>query len=190
MAISLSNITKTYGDKLVLDHFSAEIPEGRTTCILGPSGCGKTTLLHILLGILPFDEGEITGLEGRRVSAIFQEDRLCENLSVLRNLLLVMKEAPAKEILQAELAAVGLEGEEHTPAGDLSGGMKRRVAILRALLVDPDVIILDEPFAALDEERKHAVIAYVREKTAGKTLILVTHDPEEAQLLGADILQM
>ncbi|MDL2274197.1 ATP-binding cassette domain-containing protein [Oscillospiraceae bacterium OttesenSCG-928-G22] len=190
MAITVSNLTKTYGGKRVLHHFGMELAAGSVTCLMGPSGCGKTTLLHILLGILPYDAGTVSGLEGKRVSAVFQEDRLCENLSVLRNLLLVLPGKPDGAELLRELQAVGLAEDAKTPAGDLSGGMKRRVAILRALLVNPDVLILDEPFSGLDEDRKRSVMEYFKRKTEGKTVLFVTHDAEEAELLDADVITM
>lgn len=115
---------------------------------------------------------------------MFQEDRLLENLSPVANIRLVNPRRPRGEVLAA-LAAVRLSGCEDQPARELSGGMRRRVAILRALLAEWDVLLLDEPFKGLDEETKACVLAFVRRAVEGRTAVLVTHDAAEARALGA-----
>lgn len=188
MKLEIRNLWKSYGEKCVLHGFSAEIPLGETTVIMGPSGCGKTTLLGILLGFVSPDNGTITGMPSKK-AAVFQEDRLCSDFSALSNVKLVMSRGDplrAKELL----CALGLEGDMNKPVRELSGGMQRRVAIARALAYDSELVVLDEPFKGLDEITKASVMDVVRHYTAGKTVIAVTHDPEEAAYLGGKIIKM
>lgn len=178
MTIELRRLTKAYGEKTVLQDLTHSFPLGRTSCIMGPSGCGKTTLLRLMMGLEVPKSGEITGLIGLRFSAVFQEDRLCGELSALSNLWLVNPKLPRAEAQKA-LAALGLS-DLSLPVGEFSGGMKRRTAILRALLAPYDVLFADEPFRGLDDLMKRRVMDYFKERTAGKTVLLVTHDKGEA----------
>ena len=187
MAIELQNVCKAFGEKQVLQDFSHTFPEGELTCVMGPSGCGKTTLLSLLLGLEQPDAGKILGMEGRRKSAVFQEDRLCENASAVSNIRLV-NPALSKGEAEAMLRELGLGDSLGQPVRTLSGGMKRRVAILRALLAPYDVLLCDEPFQGLDQDTKALVLTYFREKTRGKTVILVTHDEKEAEFFGGPLL--
>lgn len=182
-SIVLKSLCKAYGSNQVLQNFSAEIPVGKTTCIMAPSGSGKTTLLRILMGLEQPDSGTITGLADLRRSAVFQEDRLCDNLSPLSNIRLVCPRYSPQQIAQV-LTAVGLSACTAQPARELSGGMRRRVALLRALMADYDILFLDEPFKGLDADTKAAVICYTRQQIEQKTVLLVTHDPAEAEALG------
>ncbi len=182
----ITDINKTYGEHRVLDHFSLHIEEGRTICIMGRSGCGKTTLLRILMGLEQADgnfggAGEMAAL---KKSAVFQEDRLCENLSVMANIRLTCPDKTKAQI-QEEMRRVDLEGCESQPVHELSGGMKRRVALLRALLVPCDILFLDEPFKGLDDKTRQKTIAYTAEKCEGRTVLFVTHDEKEAELMKA-----
>lgn len=183
--IALKHISKSYGEKKILDDFSMEIPEGRTTCIMGRSGAGKTTLLRILMGLEKPDEGEIKTDRPYKKSAVFQEDRLCGNLSVLANIRLVCPGRSRGQIIE-EMERTGLCGCENQLVNELSGGMKRRTAILRALLAEYDLLFLDEPFKGLDEETKQRTMEFVREKSRGKTVLFVTHDAKEARQMGAE----
>ena len=151
MAIKIENLSKSYDGRQVFENLNMELTEGRITCIMAPSGKGKTTLLRILIGLEQADRGKITGIEGKNISVVFQEDRLCENLNVLSNIRLVQKE---KTEIREGLEAVGLLDCCHQPVRELSGGMKRRVAILRALYAKWDILFLDEPFKGLDKEMK------------------------------------
>lgn len=189
MSIELKNLTKSFGEKTVFQNFSHVFPEGETTCVMGPSGCGKTTLLNLLLGLEAPDSGEILGLDGLKRSAVFQEDRLCENVSAPSNLRLV---SPALSRRDAEgaLSQLGLGDSLRQPVREFSGGMKRRVAILRALCAEYGVLLADEPFHGLDAAMKLRTMEYFREKTAGKTVILVTHDPEEAKFFAGRLLEL
>ena len=184
MAIKLINMSKKYDTKTVLKQINYDIEEGATTCIMGPSGCGKTTLLRMMMGLETPDSGEMAGLEGLKKSAVFQEDRLCENLTVARNIKIATHQPLALPHLLDALQKVNLPPNcLKQPVYQLSGGQKRRVAILRALMTDYDILLLDEPFKGLDLETKKQVIQYVKEATVGKTVILVTHDEMECQLI-------
>ena len=189
MSLKADNITKSFGDNIVLDGFSHDFTDGAVTVIMGASGCGKSTLLAVLMGIIPPDGGTVSGNDVR-LSAVFQEDRLCENLTVLSNLRLVLGKKAGREALMNELAAVGLSDSADKPARELSGGMKRRTALLRALLAEYEILFLDEPFKGLDEDTKQTVMEYTKRKTAGKTVILVTHDREEAVFFGGEIIEL
>ena len=180
--IVIRGLSKAFDGKQVLRDFSAVLPAGQVTGLMAPSGAGKTTLLRILMGLEMPDRGTITGLQGLRLSAVFQEDRLCENLDPVSNLRLVtptLSRAAAEEALKA----VGLTDCLHQPTRELSGGMRRRVAILRALLAEYDLLLLDEPFRGLDEDTKALVMEDTRRRSAGRTVLLVTHDPAEAEAM-------
>lgn len=182
--IRIEDLCKSYGSKTVLHHFSCTIPSGTVTGLMAPSGAGKTTLLRILMGFEQADSGKIHGLDGLRLSAVFQDDCLCENLSPVSNIRLVSR-GLSKEDAKAALVSVGLADCLQQPVCELSGGMKRRVAILRALLAEYDFLILDEPFKGLDEKTKALVIQDTRSRCTGKTVLFVTHDAEELISMGA-----
>ena len=187
--IHVSRLSKSYGSHQVLRDFSAVFPAGKTSCIMGESGCGKTTLLHILMGLVPPDGGSVENMP-QSIGAVFQEDRLCEELSVGKNIRLTCRWRLPDSTIRSHLAETLLGDILHQPVRDLSGGMKRRVAILRAVLSDREILILDEPFKGLDEATRAATAAYLKKHTAGKTLILVTHDPAEVALMGGSLLKM
>ena len=187
MSIELRGVSKAFGEKQVLQNVSHLFPEGKLTCVMGPSGCGKTTLLSLLLGLVQPDAGEIRGMEGRKLSAIFQEDRLCENAGAVSNLRLV-NPTLTREEAEAMLRDLDLGDSLRQPVRTLSGGMKRRVAILRALAAEYDALFCDEPFKGLDQATKAQVLDYFLARTQGKTVLVVTHDPEEAKSLGGHTL--
>lgn len=189
MDIVVKNLWKAFGETSVLEGFSQCFPAGKTTCVMGPSGCGKTTLLNLLLGLERPDAGEISGLAGLKRSAVFQEDRLCEAIGPIPNLRLASPSLSREQARKA-LLALGLEDALGRPVGELSGGMKRRVAILRALCADYDFLTADEPFRGLDADTKRLTMGYFQEKTAGKTVILVTHDRAEAAFFGGEIIDL
>ena len=193
MNIVIESLNKSFGEKKVLQNLCAEFAEGKVTALMGPSGCGKTTLLRILLGLEQADSGRITGVPENR-SAVFQENRLFEAFSAVDNLRAVMGKTVSPEHIEKELRALGLAGSLHSPVRSLSGGMKRRVALARAVLFPGwGLLVLDEPFKGLDEDTRASVAAWLRERIAGRTVIAVTHDPDEPLLLGGEnvrILQM
>lgn len=184
MDITADGIVKRYGNQTVLDGFTHTFKEQKTTCIMGQSGCGKTTLLRILLGLEKADEGQITGIP-EKTAAVFQEDRLCENLSGEMNIRLALPSMSKTEEIQSAFQSVGLTDIFRKPVRELSGGMRQRISILRAVLSGTELIIMDEPLKGLDEETKRRTISYIKKKTKGKTLIIVTHDREDAEAFEA-----
>lgn len=186
MELRVEDLRKSYGGAAVLQSvsFTAEIGLTRVT---GSSGIGKTTLLRILLGLETADSGEITGLSGKRLAAVFQEDRLLDFMTPVDNIRLPEPKLERAVILR-EMAAMGLTGCENQPVRELSGGMRRRVAILRALLCGADVIALDEPFKGLDEATRARVIDETKRLCRGKTVLMVTHEAAEAERMGAKIV--
>ena len=190
MDIKLLHINKQFDNKPVLKDLSITFPQGRISCLMGPSGIGKTTLINLIMGLEKADSGTITGLEDKIISPVFQEDRLIEHWDAINNIKLVCSKDVTNKIIEDELNKVGLYEDRYKPVLTLSGGMRRRVALLRALLYDGNLLILDEPFKGLDKELKNRVIEYVKEKEKGKTVILVTHDLKDAELLEAIQVRM
>ena len=183
--IVIKNLSKSFGDKRVLEGFDLTVPDGGICCIMGESGCGKSTLIKLIMGIYAPDGGEIAGVPGK-IAAVFQEDRLCEDFSALTNVRITAARGVTSARISEEFRALGLDGNEKTPARQLSGGMRRRVALIRAFMADAPLIILDEPFTGLDPDNRALAIDYVRARRAGKTIILVTHDASDADALGAE----
>ncbi len=179
--IVLNNVSKRYGDKIILENFSHTFKDGEITVVHGPSGRGKTTLSRIIMALEKADEGDIE-VKGR-ISAVFQEDRLVENLSLMSNLLLVTDD---KDKAEKFISALSLDGNEREKVRKLSGGMKRRVAIIRALLVPFENLILDEPFSGLDDESKKQAVSLILKECVNKTLIVISHDSDDERLFKAD----
>ena len=173
------NVSKAFDGRPVIRDFSARFAPGSRTCLIGPSGCGKTTLLRLLMGLETPDGGQIRIPKGTRFSAVFQEDRLLNRLPAAANVRLAARvpAAQAEELL----LALGIPLESLSlPVSAFSGGMKRRVALCRALLADYDALMLDEPYKGLDETTRAQVMRLVAQHTRGRTVVLVTHDPAEA----------
>lgn len=185
MAIEIRNLCKSFGTRRVLTDFSARLPEQGVVEISGRSGAGKTTLLRILMGLETADSGTISGLSGRRLGAVFQEDRLLPHRSAVDNVRFVCG-APEEQIL-SHLSQVGLADQARERVSRYSGGMKRRVAIVRAVMYPCDLLLLDEPFKGMDEETRDQVAAYIRREGAGRLILLVSHDRDEARALGASV---
>ena len=181
--ISLKNITKKYGDKTVFDKFNLNIEENEITVILGESGSGKTTLLNMIADLTDFD-GEISGAE--KVSMVFQRDRLVPHLTVKENILLVNENADVKNLLDS----VGLTGAENLYPKQLSAGMARRVAIIRAFSHPAPVLLMDEPLINLDLSLKFSLLEKIKElqNATGKTVIMVTHDVKEAAYFNGRVM--
>src|SRR5690606_26214384 len=173
--ITLRGVTKRYGEQVVLDGLDLDLPDGAVTALMGPNGSGKTTLARLVLGLEEPDAGGIDRLAGPRVVAAFQEDRRCEQLSAVGNVRLVLERARAAEaaaaVREAGLADDGLA----TPVRELSGGQRRRVALVRALVADADVVVLVEPFKGPDRAAHARLLDVVRGRTAGRTVLLITH---------------
>ena len=204
--IELSHISKSFGDKQVLDDVSLFVKKGEFVTILGPSGCGKTTLLRILAGFGTADEGEIK-IAGeditqvpphmRPVNTVFQRYALFPHLNVYDNIAfgLKLKGVKADEIearVTKALKMVGMTDYEWRDVNSLSGGQQQRVAIARAIINRPQVLLLDEPLAALDLKMRKDMQMELKEmhKTLGITFVYVTHDQEEALTLSDSIVVM
>ena len=188
MDITLHSICKAYGENTVLHDFSHSFPGGRISCILGPSGCGKTTLLRLIAGLERPDSGHIEGVEGKKISAVFQENRLIGELSARKNVLLTARPGFSAADADALLASLGLS-EDQKPVKEFSGGMQRRVAIARALAADFELLLLDEPLTGLDGETGKNAAEAIQKQLSGRTCIWITHNPENART-GSHILQM
>lgn len=173
--ISFSDLVKCYDGRTVLNGVSAVCEPGQTCRLAGPSGSGKTTLLRILARLTLPDSGQVT--VPPRCSMVFQEDRLCEDYSALKNVELVTGDRrKAKEALSRLLDREALDG----PCSRLSGGMKRRVSLVRAMEVDSDYVLLDEPFTGMDGETMCRAQAYIRERQGGRMVVIASHILPEA----------
>ncbi|MBT8346303.1 MAG: ABC transporter ATP-binding protein [Desulfofustis sp.] len=194
IAVEVEQVSKIYpGGVEALHDMTIQFPKGQLTSLLGPSGCGKTTLLKIIAGLLPLTTGRVTvnGVEvtgpGEERAFVFQDFALMPWASVLRNAAfgLELRGVPKSErnaIAEKYIEAVGLKGYENLYPHELSGGMRQRVGLARALAVDADVLLMDEPFSAVDEQTRRKfqedLLDVIKEE--GKTFIFVTHSIEEA----------
>lgn len=184
MGIVIKHLSKAFDGKPVLTDFSCELPENGVVALMGKSGIGKSTLINLLLGLRKPDSGAIQLPPGTRFSAVFQEDRLFAHLSARENLLLTTGRKLSD--IDAALTALSLNPEEKSPVRTYSGGMQRRVALARGVLFEADVLLMDEPFRGLDPETREQAIFFVRREWASRLIILVTHDLEEARMMGAN----
>ncbi|MCL1806613.1 MAG: ATP-binding cassette domain-containing protein [Oscillospiraceae bacterium] len=185
--VILNKLCKSFGEKRVLENLSHTFERGKVHAVMGPSGCGKTTLLQIMLGLLKPDAGTVGGIDANALSAVFQEDRLSERLGAGSNVRLAAPQMRDKNSLRELFEEIGLPGAEKTPVYELSGGMKRRVAVLRALAAPSELIVMDEPFTGLDDAIKETAAACIRKHLQGRTVILVTHSERDAELLGGSV---
>jgi NitT/TauT family transport system ATP-binding protein len=191
MDIKITRLNKAYGEQTVLKNFSACFPGGEITCIMGESGLGKTTLLHIIMGLIPADSGQIEGIQTQKpMGVVFQEDRLLEGFNAVTNIRFAAAKDVSRLEIMAHLEALGLEGSLDKPVSQLSGGMKRRVAIARAILSRAALLFLDEPLKGLDIQTRAQVVHYMKSYIKGKTTLMVTHSPEEAALMGGHVFLM
>lgn len=194
--IRLNNLSKNYPNKKILNHFDMSFADGSFTCILGPSGCGKSTLLKLIAGLEKPDSGQINNTEGLRTSFVFQDPALIPWLNVKENILIALsavktltKEEKTSK-LQEVLSLVKLTGSENTFPHQLSGGMKMRVSIARALINNPQILLMDEPFSALDELVRFELQEELWYLWSQKkmNIFFVTHAISEAVFLGEQIL--
>ncbi|PTS78739.1 glutamine ABC transporter ATP-binding protein [Aeromonas sp. HMWF036] len=207
--LELGSVSKQFGPNMVLDRISLSVRAGEVIVILGPSGCGKSTLLRTLNGLEPIQGGEIRFdgvlLDGaidwqrvrQRIGMVFQSYHLFPNLTVLENVLLgplqVQKRERAEALLQAEqlLTRIGLWERRHDYPRQLSGGQQQRIAIVRALCMNPQVMLFDEVTAALDPEMVQEVLEVIRDLAgSGMTLLIVTHELAFARAVADRIVFM
>lgn len=180
MTIEVKDVSKSFNGQKVLDNFNLNIESEHSYILTGPSGCGKTTLLRLILGLDEPDSGSV-GLLGDykypyiNSGVVFQEDRLCEDYDAVTNVTMVSKKVFRQTVIE-ELKKLLPEEALFRPVRELSGGQRRRVAIVRACAIPSDVLIMDEPFTGLDDESRNAAITYIREKQGTGPLVITTHD--------------
>lgn len=182
MSIRAERLTKRFDGRALFEDLSFTI--GGPTVLWAPSGWGKTTLLRILMGLEQPDSGRCTGVG--RVGAVFQEDRLCLHLDAVQNVALAVPDGRARTAeITRDFARLGMGPEALAlPAARLSGGQKRRAALLRALWVPADTLLLDEPFTGMDPETMRRAAALLKERAGERPVLLATHDREAIEELG------
>ena len=203
-AVHIGHVSKAYGEQQVLKDWSFTFEPGAHYCLMAPSGGGKTTLLRLINRTVQMNEGTIEGVPSR-IGMVFQEDRLCDAYDTITNVMITMRnpkdrteggitdgqtingisKTEAVNMVREEALHILPEECLSKPVSELSGGMKRRCAILRAMLSEADMIIMDEPFTGLDEENRRRTAAYILERLHGRTLVVTTHREEDVELLSA-----
>ncbi len=185
MTIQLNNVSFAYPNQPICQRLNWTLPANGVICLWGASGGGKTTLLRLLAGLEKPTDGDITGIE--RVAMAFQEDRLLPWLTVAQNAAVACRDSAH---VLALLDKVGLYDYRDSLPATLSGGQQRRVALVRALAADSELLLLDEPFTGLDEQTRALLYPLIREAARIKPVVLVTHIAAEAEALGAVILPL
>ena len=173
--IRVRDMSLSYGDKAVLEHFSLDIPLDGLTALTGPSGCGKTTLLRVLAGLETPQSGSVTGLDPKRAAFLFQENRLLPWRTAEQHITDVLPRERRDEAAKW-LAFAELTGEENSLPGQLSGGMARRLALTRCAALGGDALLLDEPFTGVDQERRGRILE--RLQALGTPVLLASHEPD------------
>lgn len=204
--LQVKDLVKSFDDTEVLHGLNFDVFDGEFLSILGPSGCGKTTTLRILIGILPTDNGTIL-LDGkdityadpdkRSMGIVFQNYALFENMTVRQNVEYALKfkgksKNKRREIAEQALKSIGLSDHLDSRIQDLSGGQQQRVSIARTLVLNPEIILFDEPMSALDVETRLSMREELKriQKDFGTTMIYITHDQEEAFAMSDRIMVM
>ena len=198
MEIIIRDLSKSYGGRPVLSGLNMTFTSQSPCCLMSPSGSGKTTLFRILMGLETADSGSIhftddTGrtLPGRPgFSVVFQEDRLCEAFTPLENVRMTAGRSLPPEQIRKEMALLLPEESLDRPVSTLSGGMKRRTALCRAILTPSSGLLMDEPFTGLDDAMRRQVIRYLLDRLAGRLLLLSTHSQEDVSLLGGKCFRL
>ncbi|MGZ3687758.1 MAG: ABC transporter ATP-binding protein [Bdellovibrionota bacterium] len=192
--IRVEGLAKQFDGRWVFEDVGFEVPAGKSLVLIGPSGGGKSVLLKIIAGLIPSDRGKVQ-IKSRNIGMLFQKNALFDSFTVEENLLFPLKERkgligkPAKERARHFLKEVGLSGSEQLFPDEISGGMQKRLGIARALVVEPEVILYDEPTAGLDPitSRTIADLIQLLRRETGSTLLTVTNDVQRAYQLGEQI---
>lgn len=197
--IRFRHISKAYGEQQILSDVSLTLKAGGRYCLMAPSGTGKTTLLNLLNRTVLPETGTMEGVP-EHIGMVFQEDRLCGEFDVAANIMLASRrtadsgkridKAEEKRNILAEASKILPEECLTKTVSELSGGMKRRCAVLRAMLSGAELIVMDEPFAGLDDESRERTAAYILKKLNGRTLLVTTHRAEDVELLGAELITL
>ena len=186
--IRFDNVCFSYGDTPVLTNLNFSVDKG-VLWLSGANGTGKSTAIHLALGLLHPSSGtvEAPGI----ASAIFQEDRLCDQLTAIANVRLGLAHKIATSDILVELAQAGLSDEDaYRPVSQLSGGQRRRVALVRALLRDSDILCLDEPYTGVDEASLDSLINYTLARIHTRSVLLVCHDPDIAERFSPTVVHL
>ena len=187
--LEISHLTKRFGEKTLFEDLNLTLTA--PAVLWAPSGWGKTTLLRILMGLEPPTSGAVQGVG--KVSAVFQEDRLCPQLTAVENVALVLPgaEIQYKTQIEADFQQLGLDNAALAlPARKLSGGQKRRAALLRALWAESDTLLLDEPFTGMDPETMKKAAAFLKARCLNRNVLLATHDREAIAALGWEVVEL
>ncbi len=187
--MEVKNICKSFDEKKVLKNVSFSIPKTGILAIVGKSGIGKTTLLRIVAGLETADSGTIES-NSVKIAYKFQEPRLFPWLTALENVTAVIEPNACSEIAHSYLSSVGLSDAEKLYPDQLSGGMQQRVSLARALAYEADLLLLDEPFSAVDDETKKELLSLVKHYSQNHAVILVTHDADEIKALNASVITL
>ncbi|MEJ5273789.1 MAG: ATP-binding cassette domain-containing protein, partial [Spirochaetota bacterium] len=193
LAIEVKNLTKSFGKNVVIQDLSFNINRSEKVAIFAPSGSGKTTLLNILSGIDKNYSGFFN--INYSYSFVFQESRLFPYMTAIQNILLALqlrKISITDEILKKIdewMQITSLKGYEKYYPYELSGGMKAKIALIRAFIIEPKIIFMDEPFKSIDIQSKQTIINYIKDKYKDLTMLLVTHNIDELPLIGGKILK-
>ena len=188
MPTIIDHLAFSYGERKIFADLSLAVADSDRVWLSAPSGFGKTTLLRLVCGLEKPENGQISGTGGKRIAAVFQDDRLIPWLSASENICAVLGNLPRGERKKAAaeaLAAVGLEKECDSMPSSLSGGMARRVAIARALSYGGAILLLDQPFAGIDGEWRERIAKAIIERFKNSAILLATHHDNEAELLNA-----
>ena len=187
--LEISHLTKRFGEKTLFEDLNLTLTA--PAVLWAPSGWGKTTLLRILMGLEMPTSGTVQGVG--KVSAVFQEDRLCPQLTAVENVALVLPgaENQYKKQIEMDFQQLGLDGAALSlPARKLSGGQKRRAALLRALWAESDTLLLDEPFTGMDPETMKKAAALLKARCQDRNVLLATHDREAIEVLRWEVIEL
>lgn len=188
--IECRELAKSFDDQLVFSHLNIHIEEGERICLMAPSGSGKTTLLRILLGLESYDSGTLINPHTSSMAVVFQEDRLCDALSAVDNVALVCKPGVSRRSLRAMLCEVLPNEVLDKQVAYLSGGQRRRVALVRAFACDAHLLVLDEPFSGLDSETRSEVAQFMLRHQNNATLLVSTHGEHDHVSLHARVIRL